>query len=103
MPAKLIALYKTPADAAAFDAYYTSTHAPLAKQIPGLRRYEVSTGPVNGPAGPSGVHLVAVLHFDSAEAIGQALASAEGSAAARDLGNFAQAGVDLLVFDSKDI
>ena len=32
---KLVAMYKKPADAAAFDAYYTATHAPLAKQLPG--------------------------------------------------------------------
>lgn len=35
--AKLVALYRTPADASAFDSYYFSTHAPLAKKIPGLR------------------------------------------------------------------
>jgi len=34
-------------------------------------------------------------------AIGQALASPEGVATAADLGNFAQAGVDLLMFDTK--
>ena len=35
--AKLMAIYKTPKDVAAFDQYYVSTHAPLAKKIPGLR------------------------------------------------------------------
>ncbi|MSQ71824.1 MAG: EthD family reductase [Betaproteobacteria bacterium] len=101
--AKLIALYKKPADAARFDAYYYSTHVPIAKKIPGLRRYEVSTGPVASPAGESAYHLVATLGFDSLSAIQQALGSPEGAAAAADLGNFAQAGVDLLFFDSKDI
>ena len=32
----------------------------------------------------------------------EALASAEGQATAADLANFAQAGVELLVFDSKE-
>jgi uncharacterized protein (TIGR02118 family) len=35
--AKIVALYKEPADPAAFDAYYYSTHVPLAKTLPGLR------------------------------------------------------------------
>ncbi|HEV8518572.1 MAG TPA: EthD family reductase, partial [Burkholderiales bacterium] len=41
--------------------------------------------------------------FDSMAAIQQALASPEGIAAAADLPNFAQAGVDILIFDSKDV
>lgn len=101
--AKLIALYKKPADAAAFDAYYFSKHVPTAKKIAGLRRYEVSVGPVATLQGDSKYHLVATLSFDSMSAIQQALASPEGIATAADLANFAQAGVDLLVFDSKEV
>ena len=101
--AKLLALYKTPADAAAFDKHYYSTHVPLAKKIPGLRRYEVSTGTVNAASGDSGLHLAAVLEFDSLAAIQKGLQSAEGAATAADLGNFAQAGVDLLFFDTKEV
>jgi uncharacterized protein (TIGR02118 family) len=101
--AKLLALYKTPADAAAFDKHYPATHIPLAKKIPGLRRYEISTGPVNAASGNSGLHLAAVLSFDSLAAIQQGLQSPEGAATAADLGNFAQAGVDLLMFDTKDV
>ncbi|MBI3067778.1 MAG: EthD family reductase [Betaproteobacteria bacterium] len=101
--AKLVALYRTPADASAFDSYYFSTHVPLAKKIPGLRRYEVSVGPVTMPRGESPFHLAAVLTFDSTSAMQQALGSPEGGAAAADLANFAQAGVELLIFDSKDV
>ncbi|CAN5320240.1 EthD family reductase [soil metagenome] len=101
--AQLIALYKTPADAAAFDAYYYNTHVPLAKTVPGLRSYTVSTGTVASGAGASGLHLVAILGFDSMAAIQQAMGSPEGMATAGDLANFGQAGVDLLMFDSKEI
>jgi uncharacterized protein (TIGR02118 family) len=103
MAAKLLVLYKTPADAAAFDKYYHATHAPLAKKIPGLRRFEISTGPVASASGNSGLHLVAMLEFDSLQSLQQGLQSPEGSAAAGDLGNFAQAGVDLLMFDTKEV
>ena len=99
--AKLVALYKKPADAAAFDKYYFSTHVPKAKTIPGLRSYEVSTSAVTSAAGESPYHLVAMLGFDSLAAIQAALGSAEGQATAGDLANFAQAGVELLMFDTK--
>ena len=100
--ATLIALYNKPSDAAAFDKYYYSTHVPLAKKITGLRRYQVSAG-VNTPQGGSRYHLVAMLSFDSMAAIQQALGSPEGQATAADLANFADAGVELLVFDTKDV
>ena len=101
--AKLIALYRKPADAAAFNSYYFSTHVPIAKKVPGVRRYEVSAGPVATPQGESPFHLAAILSFDSVDALQHALSSPEGVAAAADLANFSQAGVDLLVFDSKVI
>ena len=99
--AKLMAIYKTPKDAAAFDKYYVEIHAPLAKKMPGLRSFEVSSGAVGLPVEPGAVHLVAILEFDSAEAIGAALGSPEGKATAADLANFADGGVDLMIFNSK--
>lgn len=101
--ATLVALYRKPADAAAFDRYYYSTHVPLAKTVPGLRRYEVSNGPVTTPQGDSPFHLVATLKFDSMQAIAQALGSPEGQATAGDLANFGQAGVELLMFDTREV
>lgn len=101
--AKLLVMYKTPADAAAFDAYYHGTHVPIAKKVPGLRNYELSNGPVGTPAGPSGIHLVATLTFDTAADIAAAFASPEGRAAAADVAKFAQAGVEMLVYDTRDI
>jgi uncharacterized protein (TIGR02118 family) len=101
--AKLIAMYKMPKDATAFDAYYFKTHVPLAKTMPGLRRYEVSKGPVLTPAGPSAYYLFATLHFDSLEAIAAAFASPEGKATAADLSNFATGGVEVAFHDSRDV
>ena len=99
--AKLVVLYKKANDAAAFDSHYVATHAPLAKKIPGLRNYEISSGAVSTPQGESSYQLVAVLTFDSIDAIKKGLSSPEGQAAAGDLANFAQAGVELLMFETK--
>ena len=101
--ASLVVLYKTPEDAAAFDKYYTETHIPIAKKIPGLRKYEVSRGPVVTPAGPSGFHLIATLYFDDLAAIQKAFASAEGQAAGADVANFATGGADMIMFDSRQV
>ena len=80
-----------------------ATHIPLAKKIPGLRAYEVTRGDVTGMAGRHAVYLVATLSFDSMAAIGSALSSPEGQATAADLANFATAGVDILMGDTKQI
>ncbi len=101
--AQLVVMYKTPTDPAAFDSYYFSHHVPLAKKLPGLRKYEVNQGPVATPAGPSGLHLIAVLHFDDMAAIGAAFASPEGQAAAADVPTFATGGADMMMFDTKEV
>jgi uncharacterized protein (TIGR02118 family) len=98
--AKLFAVYQQPKDPAAFDKYYYGTHVPLAKTLPGLRSYEVTRGAVMGMGGKHGVYLVAVLEFDSMEAIGAAMSSSQGQATAADLANFASAGVDVMMADT---
>jgi uncharacterized protein (TIGR02118 family) len=101
--AQLVVLYKAPADAAEFDRYYHATHVPIAKKIPGLRKYTVSRGPVSTPAGPADIHLVATLDFDSVADIQSAFGSAEGQAASGDLANFATGGADMYMFDTVEV
>ena len=101
--AKLFAIYQQPHDAAAFDKYYFGTHVPLAKTIPGLLSYEVTQGDIMGMAGKHGAYLVAVLEFASMAAIQAALGSPEGQATAADLGNFASAGVDLMMSETRTV
>ena len=101
--AEVLVLYKTPKDAAAFDKYYAETHIPLAKKMPGLRKFEISQGPVATPAGASGFHLIATLTFDSMAAIQKAFASAEGQAAAGDVPKFATGGANMVLFDTREV
>ena|SRR5947209_8136100 len=98
--AHVLVLYNTPADPAAFDRYYKETHIPLANNIPGLRSYSVSSGPVQALAGTA-PYLVVILGFDSMADLRTALASPEGQAAAADLKNFATGGATLLAYDTK--
>jgi uncharacterized protein (TIGR02118 family) len=43
-------LYRTPADPGEFERHYREVHIPLARQLPGLRRY--STSRVHGTTVP---------------------------------------------------
>jgi uncharacterized protein (TIGR02118 family) len=54
--ARIVALYNTPKDPAAFDGYYETTHVRIAQKIPGLRSIELSKGQIVTPAGPSTYH-----------------------------------------------
>ena len=101
--ARLLVMYKAPRDAGAFDKHYFEKHVPIAKKIPGLRKYEVSQGAVGTPAGASNYHLVAILQFDDVAAIQAAFASAEGQAAVADLQNFATGGADIFLFQTRDV
>ena len=101
--AQLVVMYKTPTDVAAFDKHYSEKHIPLAKTIPGVRKYEVSQGPVATPVGPSGYYLVAIVHFDDLAAIQKAFGSAEGQAAVADVQNLATGGVDIFLFDTRQV
>lgn len=100
MAAQLLVLNNRPEDPAAFDTYYHGTHIPLARQIPGLRSVTLSNSAVSAPRGEAPYHLIAQLNFDSMEALQAGLGSPEGAATARDLRNFAGAGVTMLMFDT---
>ena len=103
--ARVLVMYKTPKDAQAFDKYYFETHVPIAKKLPGLRKYDVSRGCVVSPAGDSGFHRIAVLHFDDMAAIQAAFTSPEGQAAAADVQVFApgDGAVQILLFETRQV
>src|SRR5258707_6422133 len=86
---KMLVIYKKPADPAAFDKHYFDVHVPLAKRLPGLRRYGTSKGPITLLSPGNTPYFVAALHFDSVAAIREAFASEAGKACAADLPGFA--------------
>ena len=101
--ATLLVLYHPPTDPAAFDSHYADIHIPLSKQLPGLRSYTINAGSLVSPAGVAPYYLVAELTFDSLSDIQAALgSSAEGQAATADLAKFAQAGVTVLMYETRE-
>jgi uncharacterized protein (TIGR02118 family) len=103
--AGLVANYKKPADAEAFERHYFGTHIPLAKTMAGVRKYEVSAGPVSVLAGPSDVYLIGTVYFDDLEAMEKAFASPEGRATAADRQLYApdDTGVQIFAFDTREV
>jgi uncharacterized protein (TIGR02118 family) len=103
--ARMVVIYKKPADVKAFEKHYFETHIPLAKTIPGLRKYEISRGPVTAVAGPPDVYLIGTLYFDDLDAIKKAFASPEGQAAAADRRLYApdDSGVQMFLFDNREV
>jgi uncharacterized protein (TIGR02118 family) len=100
--ARLVAIYKTPKDVAAFERHYFETHVPLARKMPGFRKYEVSRGPVSVLAGPADVHLIGTVYLDDLGAMSRAFASPEGRETAADRRVYApdDTGVEIFAFDS---
>ncbi len=93
---KLTALYKKPGDPREFDRYYKEVHTPLANKMPGLKKLEVAKV-LGSPGGESEYHLVANLYFDNMDALKSAMGSEEGKAAARDVKNFANGLVQMII------
>ena len=92
----LTVCYGHPTDPAAFDAYYTSTHAPLAGKIPGMTSFtHRHCASPDGSQPP--YYLIAELASPSAEAMGASLGSPEAQAATADVPNFATGGVTIFI------
>ena len=97
---KLMVLYGKPEDPSAFDAYYASTHAPLAEKIPNLNRYEHGKALSSADGSEAPYYYVADLSFDDSDALQAGLSSAEGQAAAGDVAKFASGGVTMFITEA---
>lgn len=103
--ARMIAIYKTPKDPAAFDKHYFEVHIPLAKKLQGLVRYDVGRAPILSTTGHSDVYCIGTLHFESMDALRAAFASEEGKACAADRKVLAPENddVQIYVFETRDV
>ena len=91
---RLTVLYGPPTDEAEFDEHYANTHAPLARQIPNLQRFEAGTITSIDDSEPP-YHLIAELYFEDMETLEQSMSSEDGQAATDDIPNFATGGVTI--------
>jgi uncharacterized protein (TIGR02118 family) len=103
--AQMIVIYRAPKNPPAFDRHYIQIHVPLARQLPGLRRYETSRGPIISLYGAVEAHLISTLHFDSLSDINGAFTAECGRACAADRQQLAPHAhdVQMFLFDSRSI
>jgi len=91
---KMTVIYQTPKDIASFESHYFDVHIPLAKQLPGLIKYEINDGGISSTTG----HLsfrIANLYFESMDAMKNAFRSEIGQKCAADR--------KILAPDNKDV
>jgi uncharacterized protein (TIGR02118 family) len=87
---RFIVIWKnTPTDIEAFERHYREVHIPLARRLPGLRRYTLSrnAAAVRGGGPP---YLMAELDWDDLDALKRAFESPVGQATAEDVASLAR-------------
>jgi uncharacterized protein (TIGR02118 family) len=97
---KLVALYKQPADPAAFEDAYFNSHMPLIKKVPGLKRTVISrfARTIMG----DGFYMMAEMYFAGEDALKAAMKSPEMAAAGENLNGFAEGLVTLMFAEEQE-
>ena len=96
-------IYKTPKDTAFFEKHYFEIHVPLAKQLPGLLKYEINEGSIVCITGHAEPYRVTNLYFDSLETMMTAFRSEIGQQCAADRKILAgNEDVQIYLYDTKD-
>jgi uncharacterized protein (TIGR02118 family) len=102
--ARFTILWSKPKDVDAFERHYREVHVPLAKKMPGLRRYTLSrnTSPVRGG---EPYFLIAELDWDDMESLQLAFASPEGRATGADMAIQTElsTGVRSMIYELEDV
>lgn len=97
---KLVALYKQPADTAAFDDAYFNTHMPLISKVPGLLRTVITR--FNRTLMGEGYYLMAEMYFADSSALRAGMKSPEMVAAGENLNSFAGGLVTMMFAEEQE-
>lgn len=98
---RFLVMYPAPTDPEAFDRHYYAVHLPLARQLPGLRSYNVSRNPPAPIRGEGAFHLVAELEYDDMDTLRNNFASPLGQQLAQDVDHLAELcpGIQSMVYE----
>lgn len=95
---KMIALFQRPANVEEFLVHYEQIHLPLIRQMPGLRKLSLHRM-YDARGGEPNPFLMAEMYFDSRESLLASLKSPEGRAGGKDLQEFADGMVQIMLAD----
>ena len=101
MSAKIIVLFGKPTDPELFDKQYWEEHVPIAKQMPGLRKYTVQKI-LPPPKGEAAFYQIVELEFDNMQTLKTATASQPGRESTRHGAQIATGGMTIMFAESKD-
>lgn len=101
MTAKIIVLFGKPTDPQLFDKQYWDEHVPIAKKMPGLRKYTVHKV-TSAPRGEPAFYQVVELEFDNMDSLKNAISSQAGKDSGRHGVKIATGGMTFLYAESKE-
>jgi uncharacterized protein (TIGR02118 family) len=94
---KVTALYGTPKDPAAFEAYYARTHMPMVYAVKEIKHIELAK-PLPGPDGKApAFYRITELWFENMQVMQGVTSRPEWKKIADDVANFATGGATILV------
>jgi len=94
---KVTVLYGNPENPDEFEKYYENTHLPLAAEIKGVARAELTKFTAGPDGGKPAFYRMAELYFTTQTEMEESLGSPEGQAAVADFQNFATGGITVLI------
>ena len=94
-------LFGKPNDPSEFDEKYWKEHVPIAKQMPGLRKYTVNKV-IGAPRGEPAYYQILELEFESMDALKKAIESTPGRESGRHGVKLATGGITFLYAESKE-
>ena len=99
---KLIAMYEKPENEAACFEHYENVHAPLAQEVPGLRKLVMNRVYADAFGREPRYVLIAEMHFPDRTTFDAAMKSPENRALGQDLMSFAKGIVTVLFADAEE-
>ena len=88
MAVKITITFWDPEDPQEFERYYVETHAPLGRELPGLRSYEYGRALTNFDGSAPDAFWVVSLTFDDADTMHASFASPAGQLTVEDMPRF---------------
>lgn len=99
MTMKLLAIYEKPENEDAFNQHYENVHTPIVKSIPGLQSLTVNRT-TKHLVGDNKPYMIVEMAFADKASFSAAMQSDENRAAGKDIPNFAEGIVSLVVAES---
>ena len=98
--ARIIVLFGRPKDPDLFDKQYWDEHVPMAKQMPGLKKYTVHKI-IGAPRGDPAYYQVVEMEFDNMDSLKRAIESQAGKDSGRHSVKIATGGITFLYAESR--